>query len=197
MKVSSSEDLKMQLALLKCPKYSKENLEFEARINDRLCEGTRVIYIFVGDAKTGKSVLVNNLDENKIAIFDDFRIKGNDDEIKNIVAQLGERDSYYFDYVFVLNNDEKVNHLTDRLDLLEKTRVVFCTFENPFHFLTRKSGLEMKDRIVRIVEKGFDKAVFLLADNVNFYNEEARGCEPLTEDEFNYLKRIQYGKGAK
>ena len=55
----------------------------------------------------------------------------------------------------------------------------------------------MKDRIVRIVEKGFDKAVFLLADNVNFYNEEARGCEPLTEDEFNYLKRIQYGKSAK
>ena len=197
MKVSSGNDLRMQLALLKYPKYSKENLEFEARVNDRLCEETRVIYIFVGNAKSGKSVLTDNLDENKVAIFDNFRIKGNDDEIKNIVAQLSERDSYYFDYVFVLNNDEKINHLTDRLDLLEKTRIVFCTFENPFHFLTRKSGHEMKDRIVRIVEKGFDKAVFQLADDVNFYNEESRGCDPLTEDEFNYLKRIQYGKGTK
>ena len=193
MKVSSSNDLKMQLALLKSPKYSKENLKFEARVNDRLCEETRVIYIFVGNAKIGKSVLTNNLDENKVVIFDDFRIGENDDEIKNIVAQLSERDSYYFDYVFVLNNDEKVNHLTDRLDLLEKTRIVFCTFENPFHFFTRKSGLEMRDRIARIVEKGFDKAVFQLADNVGFYNEKSRGCEPLTEEEFNYLKRIQYG----
>lgn len=88
------------------------------------------IFVFIGEGMTGKSILGNICNSHQdTRVYDDVDLR-NDKEIKNIIVDIGNRG--FDNYIIIVNNEELLNHLTDRLMLLinDKEAIVsVCNFE--------------------------------------------------------------------
>ena len=88
------------------------------------------IFVFIGEAMTGKSILGRVCSLNhKTYVYDDVNLYDTVD-IKNIIVDIGRTD--YCNYVIIASPEEKLNNLTDRLKLLteaKEARITVCHFE--------------------------------------------------------------------
>lgn len=88
------------------------------------------IFVFIGEGMTGKSILGNICNSHQqTEVYDDVNLR-NDKEIRHIIVDI--TNTHFDNYIIIVNDEELLNHLTDRLILLindKKAIVSVCHFE--------------------------------------------------------------------
>ena len=76
------------------------------------------IYVFIGDPMTGKSILANWIKKEPIVFIEDNMSLYDDVEIKNLILNI-KNDKVHEIFILITSNYNQLNHLTDRLKLLD------------------------------------------------------------------------------
>ena len=83
------------------------------------------VYVFLGDFKTGKSILGAALDKSKATVFDDFN--PNDPELKHIISLIDMSKNEVF--VFITHLENEVEMRNKMLLLGKDYNVTYVTFK--------------------------------------------------------------------